>query len=132
MINHGTWKLALQNLEFLAGGWEKQGDEAQARALRQRELPDHRTADINEAIAATWWTAANDLRTLLIAYLEPELPVRYFYASQWRVGTLLIPPTENRPHWSIQRSDVGAMVDQVQPSADRIRVYVEGTEPPGG
>lgn len=119
MIDQQTWLLVLQNLEFLAGGWEQQGNDAHARGNR-----------LNEGIALAFLQAAADLRTLLIAYLRPELQVRYFYAGEWRVGTLLIAPTDDRPHWSIQRSDVGAMVDQVQPEPDRIRVYVEGTEPP--
>lgn len=94
------WNLVLQNLEFLAGGWELTGQ------------PE----------------PAGDLRGLLMAYLEPELRVRYFYAGEWRVGTLLVAPTTDRAYWQIQRAEVGAMVDQVPADPDRIRVYVEGTE----
>lgn len=101
-MDRGSWHLMMANLEFLAGGWELAGDVG----------------------------PAEDMRTALIAYLEPELPVRYFYAGEWRVGTLLVHPPKDRGHWQIQREDAGAMVDRVPASSERIRVYVEGTKPP--
>jgi hypothetical protein len=103
MIDREQWHLVLKNLEFLAGGWDLIGETG----------------------------PAEDLRAMLICYLEPELRVRYLYAGEWREGTLLVPPRDDRPTWQIQRADVGGMVDEVPADPDRIRVHVEGTDPPG-
>jgi len=129
-MDRDQWHLVMQNLEFLAGGWEKLAEEASERAERQRANRGHAVANENDARALAWQNAAGDLRTLLIAYLEPELAVRYFYAGEWRLGVLLVHPPKDPGYWQIQRSGIGAMVDRVPADADRIRVYVEGTKAP--
>ena len=119
-MDKSTWHVVLQELEFLAGGWEKLAEEACERAERQRANRGHAVANENEARALAWQNAAGDLRALLIAYLEPEMQVRYFYSGEWRVGKLLLQAPKDRDHWQIQREDAGAMVDRVPASPERI------------
>lgn len=90
----------LANLEFLAGSCEQSGQT----------------------------NAAEGIRSLLMAYLKPGMLVRYFYAGEWRIGSLLL-LIQERTHWQIQRADA-VLVDRVLADQDCIRVYVEGTNAP--
>jgi hypothetical protein len=68
---------------------------------------------------------AEDIRSVVVMYLEPELKVRYVYANEWRTGTLLTRPNRDNPCWQIQRSGFGGWVDQVLPSPNTIRINWE-------
>jgi hypothetical protein len=81
-------------------------------------------------ILAVRWTnlglhqMSEELRTVLAGHLRPGLKVRYYYASEWRIGVLLTRPGKDNPCWQIQRNGFGGWVDQVRPGPNTIRVYI--------
>lgn len=122
------WDLVLRNLEVLAGSWDEQARDADRLEDVATARADTETAYWQAGRAQALNAATEDLRTVLTAYLYPGLRVRYFY-REWRVGNLLVPPTAHNPCWQIKRDEVGAMIDQVKPGPNTIRVYTEsGTQ----
>jgi hypothetical protein len=97
-----------QDLERLAEEWSQAAN----------------THEHNELLARTYHDVAEDLRTAIAAYFEPELRVTYIYANTWRHGTLLTRPNKNNGHWQVQRDGFGGQVDQVVPGPNTIRVEI--------